>query len=471
MSMPTLHGRSGDLTRLLDVCQLSSGVNQPRLVVLYGRRRVGKTFLLQHLRERLTTRGSVSVYAAATREASGLQLQRFADAVEAEALVRPSSTSWSAFWQDLASLGESTAINLFLDEVPYLIESDPSWPSVLQSAWDAIRHSGRVSQLTIILTGSAISTMTNLISSRGALFERPDVLMRLDPFDLPTATSFLRTDSPTVAIEAYTACDGYPLLLQRWDPLTSATDNLVRLAGDAVGALATNASTLLLDLGDTDTTYRVLGAIGRGAHRLNEINARAGQRPERPLALLERSGLVERSYPMGERAPKTALLRVGDNYLRFWFALIEPHLQLIDGGQGEATIRSQTPHWERLVADVFERQARAHAVRLSDGLVEVGEWWTDRPEQAQIDVVERDQSGWKRVGEVKWKDVFTLSDFRRFERHLRIAGDRVNQAALAVWSRHSVSDDVRATHPGLACFTAADVCGLPTNPVKPGEAR
>jgi uncharacterized protein len=460
MALSPLHGRQPEFESLLDATQHDRGAHHARLVVLFGRRRVGKTFLLQHVREHLRQQGARAAYVSATREAAGAQLQRFADAIEIETGHRPSTVGWPSFWADVAAIAEAAPLTLFLDEVPYLIESDKSWPSVLQAAWDAIRHAGASARLTLVLTGSAISTMLNLVSSRGALFERPDLLIRLDPFDLPTATSFLRTTSPISAIEAFTACDGYPLLLQRWDPAASAARNLLRLAGDPMGALATNASTLLLDLGETDTMHRVLGAIGRGANKLSEINARAGQRPERPLAVLERSGLVHRAHPVGDNSPKAAKLRIGDNYLRFWFAMVEQNLQLIDGGQGAAVLRSQVPQWENLVADVFEREARSHAVRLADGEAEVGEWWTDRPAQAQIDVVEYSGNRWLRVGEVKWKPAFTLADFRRFQRHLQVAGNRATDVRLAVWAKESVSNEVRVLHPDLSFYSAADVCSI-----------
>lgn len=67
---------------------------------------------------------------------------------------------------------------------------------------------------------------------------------------------------------------------------------------------------------------------------------------------------------------------------------------------------------------------------------------------------------WVGVGEVKWKPTFTLADWRAFERHLRIAGDRVGTARPTVWIRDNVSPEVVALHPDLVVFNAAQVCGL-----------
>lgn len=455
MAITRLHGRSPELRQLETWCTDGlAGI--PRLVVLYGRRRVGKTFLLQHLAARLRHDGAAVVYAAATREATVLQLQRFSDQI-AQHGPAPSTSSWFAFWTDVVTLARAQPLVVLLDEVPYLIESDPSWATTLQAVWDSVRHGSESASLTVILTGSAVSTMTNLVSSRGALFERPDALMRLDPFDLPTASSFLKAPTAVAAIEAYAACDGYPLLLSRWDTTASASSNLERLAGDPVGALASNASTLLLDLDDFHANQRVLGAIGRGAHRLSEINSRAGQRTERPLAVLQRAGFVQRRQPIGDRSKNSLQLELADNYLRFWFALVEPNLQLIDGGQGQAVIRGSMTTWDHLVAACFEREARRHASEIghSDGVV--GEWWTDRPTQAQIDVVETRNNRWVLVGEAKWKDRFSMADLRQFERHISVAGDRAHDAQLATWSRFGSSDEMATIRPDVLSYTAEHI--------------
>lgn len=453
VSLAPLHGRQTELGELTDRCQDGSA-HPPSLVVMYGRRRVGKTFLLQHAAAALAPTAAQTVYFAATRESGAVQRQRFAEVLQPFVAVR--SSTWLDLWTDVINRTDDHPLNVLIDEVPYLIESDASWPTALQTAWDSVRHGGATG-LTIILTGSAISTMSGLVSSRGALFERPDLIMRLDPFDLPTAATFLGTDDPIAAIEAYTACDGYPLLLSRWDPSMPAQHNLERLAGDPMGALALNASTLLLDLGDYETTQRVLGAIGRGAHRISEINSRAGQRTERPLAVLQGAGFVQQRRSIDSVSKAGSRLELADNYLRFWFQMVEPNQQLIDGGQGVAVIRSGMLRWQHLTAACFERQARNHAARVTGGEAIVGEWWTDRPTQAQLDVVEMRLGRWSLVGEVKWKESFDRSDLARFDRNIAVAGTRALAARLACWSRTGATSEVTALRPELLQFTAHDV--------------
>ena len=449
--LPRLHGRRVELQRLLEVCPPSA--EGPRLVVMLGKRRVGKTFLLTHLADRLRRQGGKVIQFTATREAGDLQLARLA--TDSSANSTRAITSWSDLWDEIALQAETEPTTVLIDEAPYLIDIDPSWPSALQAAWDRVRHRASPPALTVVLTGSAISTMTRLISSRGALFERPDLQLRLEPFDLPTAASYLAAPTPISALEAFAACDGYPMLLDRWDASLPALDNLIALGSDPLAPLVANGSTLLLDLGDYDAHARVLRAIGRGAHKLAEINSRAGQRTERPLHVLERAGLVRRLHPIGSKAKQQLRVAIADNYLQFWFSLIDAAQPAIDGGQGEQAMRRATPAWNRHVESVFEEQARRHGARAHIAPGVVGQWWTDRPTQAQIDVVVDGESGWTLAGEAKCRSRFGRADLHQLERNISIAGREGIQ--LAAWSIDGVSDELRAQRPGLLSFTAADM--------------
>lgn len=419
-------------------------------------------YALQHLAQ--ATRDLATVYHAASRLAASDEIEAFWRHVRGAAPGAPSisPSNWSECFDALVDLAIDQPLLVALDEVPYLVESTPSFPASLQRAWDRARHLDRPCHLHLVLTGSALSTMNDLVSSSGALYERPDLRIRLDPFDVSTSASFLGDPPAAAAIEAWAATGGYPLLLERWDPAAKASTNLVRLAGDPVGALATNASVLLLDLPESHSYERVLSAVGRGASRMSEITNHAGQRVERTLKVLEATGYIDHVAPLGEARRAAGRYHVADQYLRFWFAVVERDLQLIEGGQGRAVIARALPRWERHLGASFETLARGHLAQLaSRGAVDetllVGRWWTDRPAQVELDVLATDDRGWSIVGEVKWSKEFSFTDLQRFLGLLRAVGDRATRARLALWARDSFPPAVVEATRGSLRFTASDV--------------
>lgn len=465
VKLQPLVGRGAELAVLGEHAELARR-GTPQLVVLYGRRRVGKTFLLLHHAHRLTA--VPHCYSAATRDSAAIQRRQLVGDLDSVGvtLVDGAADSWINLFDALVDAAAEQPISVALDETPYFIDSDQSWASALQRSWDRALHSGRPCSLMIVLTGSAVSVMTDVVSSGGPLYERPNRLIHLAPFDLPTSAEFLQASSAVEAIEANAACGGYPLLLSRWDTATSTEDNLIRLAGDPVGALAANASTLLLDLADVGGHRRVLGAIGRGAHRYSEIVNRAGQRAERSLDVLRRSGFVRQRHSIGQPRSRDPHYVLDDTYLQFWFTIVEPKLQLIESGQGAAVIRQARVVWTHHVAAVFEEEARRHAARLVvAGLLDdmtIGEWWTDRPEQAQIDIVGQgaDRS-WLLAGEAKWRDRFTISDLRAFDRLLAVAGSRASKARHSLWTKVAPDPGVRALRPETSWYLPEQMVAAP----------
>lgn len=431
------------------------------MVVMFGRRRVGKTFLLQNFGATVE-RPTRYVYYPATRDAPTLQRTLLAERLSADGVDTAGSTgSWGSLLASVFDAAREEPLVVVIDEAPYLIDGDPAWPSVVQHLWDAEQTAATPSKLLLILNGSAISSMTSIVASQGALYGRPSAMMRIEPFDLPMTHEYLGRPHPVVSIEAHAACGGYPLLLGQWNTDADAPSNLIRLAGSPLGALAENARTLLIDVADTKGNHLVLGAIGRGATKLAEITNRAGLRAEHPLEVMSQAGFIGRRTPLGEPARKNIRYDLLDGYLRFWFSIVDRNIQLIEGGQGAAVIRGAEQLWIRHVADTFERAARDHAVRLvADsrlGDMLIGEWWSDSGVQGQVDVVGLNGKHWTLAGEVKWADSFGRADLNQLLRNITISRREDDAPLLASWSRDGPSSDVRTLRPSMVHYTAADI--------------
>ncbi len=451
----TLIGRAGE-RRELELSMAQAARGKPQLLVLFGRRRVGKTFLLRRVLDAAPT---PTIYFAALRGRPNDEAARFA--AEASRVLSVEVTGdWAEIFQSLVAVARTKPVVVAIDEAPYLIDEDASWTSSLQHAWDEAQLSGPC-HLWFCLTGSAVTTLTNVISSGGPLFGRSTKLLRLDPFDLPMSHELLGAQStPRTSIEALAACGGYPLLLRQWDPSISALNNIFELAGEPLGPLATDANALLLDLPDPTGYRRVLSAIGRRRSKRNEINSELGQRADRALSVLEQTGLIQRTQPIDDRSPKSLTYRLDDHYLSFWFLLVDPNQQEIDSGQGRAALRRRIEVWNRHVEAVFEHEARQHAVRLvRSGVLPtgvVGRWWTDRPSQAELDLVIADEH-WNIVGEAKFKDRFGITEWRKFSGNLAVAGVKAAHARRALWVLGSVDDAVLALDPDLLVYRPADM--------------
>ncbi|MGH8933376.1 MAG: ATP-binding protein [Egibacteraceae bacterium] len=462
--MQPLLDRRGELVALGSAWE-SAGLGMPQLVVVWGRRRVGKTFLMLHMLDRLP-RDALRVYHAATQQAERVELARFAESVERDlgSDVAESAgggfASWEAALRFLAALGRQRPLAVVLDEVTYLTGSTPGFASIVQAVWDRESAAG-ASNLMLVLTGS-VGTIERMVGGQGALHRRPTLELRLDPVDLPAAAEFLPGLGPDGLVEAYAACGGYPLHLLAWDAGTGAEENLLRLAGSAGGLLLTDARGMLQEeLPDSGGYQRILAAVGRGRTRHGEIRTEADQRIEQPLDALVRVRLVRRLTPVGALRRATPHYEIADPYLRFWFAVLYADAQLVEAGQGRAVLRRSSSAWQGHLGWAFEEAARAHCQRLvtrgvlPDDLV-VGRWWTSSGPPCEVDVLGLQRNQTALLGEAKWTAApLGHRQLEKLRRTLASVPDPVEDPWLALWGRAGWDPAARA--PKVLGYCAADV--------------
>lgn len=435
-------------TSTLDRAWEQARGGEPQLAVVWGRRRVGKTFLLsQFVRDRR------AVFFGATQQAEGVELARLADAVrrdlgeQAADLAGGGFASWETALRFFVALATEEPLALVLDEVPYLLGSTPSLASIIQVVWD---HVPAGTKLVLVLTGSAVGMIETMVGAGGALRGRPTVTLRLEPLDPVDAREFLPNLQPAEFLEAYAACGGYPLHLRAWEQSAGAEANLLRLAATPGGILLEDAVGMLLEeLGHAGGYTRVLAAIGRGKTRFGEIATESDQRVERPLEILERAGLIARALPVG--APKGARPRyeIADPYLAFWFGVLYSDIPQIEAGQGRAVMARKRPAWQQHLGAVFEETARAHARRLvargelPEDLV-VGRWWARTGEPCEVDVLGLRGSRTMLLGEARWQSrPLGGRDLERLKRKTVRTPNPVDEPRYVLWSRGGVDETIK----------------------------
>ena len=454
-----LVNRSAELRRLDESWQhAADGI--PQLLVMWGRRRVGKTFLLSHFAQ-----GKRAVFFGATQQAEAVELRRLTETIrrdlgdQAAHLAGGGFPTWEAALQFLSALAAERPLLVILDEVPYLARSTPGFASIVQVVWDHLRSG---SKLVLVLTGSAVGVMEDILGAGGALRGRPTLSLPLAPVDLLAAREFLPDLPAQDLLRAYAACGGYPLHLRQWNAGVSTHENLRRLAFAPGGVLLEDAEGMLREeLSPTGGYAQILAAIGRGRTRFSHIAGEVGQRIDHALDVLIRTAFVSKVLPVGAPRGARATYEIPDPYLRFWFQVLYTEAALIAGGQGDAVLGRALPRWQTHLGFVFEEQARAHARRLVQrgdlpaDLV-VGRWWPGRGASVEVDVLGLRGSRTVLLGEARWQSApLGRRDLESLRRKVPSVPNPVDEPTLVLWGRGGVTPEARRA--GALGFSIEDV--------------
>jgi hypothetical protein len=450
------------LDRQDELARLQALLGRPdgRLAVLYGRRRCGKSRLVQ---EALRGRPCV-YYVGDDREAA---LQRSALAAEIARLLPGFADvrypDWDAllsrFWRE----APRRAV-LALDEFPSLVQSDGAIPSLLQKLVD---RSGPASP-HLILAGSSQRLMQGLVLDRSApLFGRAREILKVAPLGAGWIGKGFGSLDEVRAVEAFSLWGGVPRYWELASEHASSVDAYEALVLSPLGVLHDEPRRLLLDdVRDTSQPLSVLALIGAGCHRLSEIAGRL-EKPAtslaRPLATLVELGLVRRDLPFGAslQDSKRTAYRLGDPFLRAWFRFVEPNRSRLEAGQAAVVAREMTAALPRHVSGVWEDLVRDSVPRAAHRGVRFGpaaSWWGPGSDRAplELDVVAESSDGSELLlGEVKWQERVDwpreMAALRRKASLLPLAAGR--KLRLALWTKRAP----RSRPADVACFTPRHV--------------
>lgn len=387
-------GREAELGVLEDL----AGSGQAELFVLYGRRRVGKTELLQRFCE---GRRAVSFQAAQVRERDNLRAFRDAlrETLEDPLLEGIEFPDWSTALSYAADRAGDERLVVVLDEFPYLCEGTKGLPSQLQKFWDT---RGKRSSLMLVLCGSQVSFMEReVLAERSPLFGRRTGQRRLEPLPPRDALAFLPSWPVTEAVTAYAVLGGMPAYLRRFRDGEDLEANLLREALRPEGYLFDEVDFLLRSELTTPATYgSLLAAVARKPGRLGEIAADVGidsTTANKYLSVLRELRLVERDVPVTDPNPlrsRRGVYRIADRFVAFHFRFLQPNLSLIHAGRGQRVFEEAiAPALSDLRRDaeidfVLDHLKREAADLLGDEIVEAG-----RHEGEWVRAVARTASG------------------------------------------------------------------------------
>lgn len=436
--------RADEWARLVDLWNST----EAQLVFIHGRRRVGKSWLLQRF-----TRQVNGLYYQAKRGTRREQLGRMTGVVGGY-FDDPALRSGADFpsWEDLFEyVTERTEDDRFLfviDEFPYLAQEDSGLTSVLQSLWDQRWKDG---SFKLLLCGSHITFMQRLEDHDQPLHGRRTARLQISPFSHRDVAGFVPDYDARDRLCTYGIFGGVPGHLDRLDSTRSLGDNACDLILDPSGLLHDEATHLLDSFGGhSEVYYSVLYAIGTGAHTWSEITDRVGRSGGSMWPVIEwlqEMELVEREVPATKDQPqksKTSQYRITDPYLRFWHTFIQPlYSSGATGVADPAVLWSERiePGLDDYMGGIFEDACRTFAAEYPGFPVEplrVGRWW-NRTSDDEVDVVVRGVDDRLFVGECKWGEV-SGEDLNTLRRRGRMIADEIGGGPEILYGVFSGTD-------------------------------
>lgn len=372
------------------------GASRAEFLVVYGRRRVGKTELLAHLASEVR-----SFYFEATDTVPAQQLRDFTDELARvsrdELLQAQPLTSWEAALAAIARYVGHNRTLVVLDEFQLLAAQSPDLETTLSRWW---RRTGRDLPIVLVLAGSEISFFEDKVLA-GSLYGRRTGQLKLEPFTARDTALFHPGYSCDDRVRVYSVCGGIPYYLERFGDDRPLAEHLLAEIFERTGLLHDEAELMLRQsIADPANYIAVLRSIAHGFNRNSEIAQRTDLAPAhvtKILATLERLGLaaVLRPVTASQRAKKTAY-EITDQFLRFHCRFVESaRSQLRTATLAKAYLTDHVlPDLDHHASRSWEQVCQQHVLHQEDAVVAVGRWWGQVPvgagprsEEREVDVV------------------------------------------------------------------------------------
>lgn len=408
-------GRRRELAALTEMLRAVEEDGHGKAVLLRGRRRVGKSRLV----EEFCRRSDVPyVFHTATTRPPEQEIPLFVEEIlrstlpDAGTAAGQRPTSWDAALRLLAAVLPRDRVSVVvLDELPYLTTADPDVESTLQKAFDR-----DLSRLPVLLVGIGSDlAMMEALNEYGRPFHQRAREMVVPPLS-PAEVGELLDLGPADAVDAALVTGGLPLVCEEWPRGATLRRYLGAALRDPTSALVVSAErSLAAEFPALVQAREVLGVVGAGERTFSAIARVAGlAQPslQRSLEVLTAKRIIAVDRPVSTRASRETRYRVADPYLRFWLAFIGPHLAELERARSDLVLRRVEEGWsswrgravEPLVRESLERMPEA---ARPGGAPIFGGWWT-RSNSVEVDLVGVDRDGPASrvlaVGSVKWRE-------------------------------------------------------------------
>ena len=398
-------------------------------VVIYGRRRVGKTALINEF-----VKGKDAIFFPALRAGAKENLEALSKAIylhdHPDAIEAPVFSSFDTAFSEITRIVERNRMIFVIDEFPYLAEADSSIPSRLQHLLD---HAWKNSGMFLILCGSSMSFMEKQVLSRESpLFGRGTVQFKLQPMTYLTAAKLLPEATPEENAMIFGITGGIAHYVNKLEYQGSLREALLEHFFDPSAYLFEEPENLLKqELREPAIYNSIIAVVAAGNTKLNDIASKAGMEQAaclKYMRVLLELGIVQKTEPVIDKSARKKEYRICDPFFRFWYRFIPRNMMAITTGtierQYDSAIGSYLSEYMGLTFEIICRQyLMYYAQDLPFAIHEIGEWWGSHPKlkkEIQVDIVavgsqeNNIQSGRKiLLGSCKYKNEKT--DIRELE--------------------------------------------------------
>lgn len=406
-------GRSRELKALGD--RYAKG--QFEFAVIYGRRRVGKTALINEF-----IKDKEAIFYTGMESNAKENLERLSQSIfSLSEDFAGSDTTFASYAEALERvfmMSLKRRIILAIDEYPYVAGAYHAISSLLQGLID--KYSAE-SKLFLILCGSSLSFMeVQVLGYKSPLYGRRTCQFKILPFDFFETRAFFKgfTDQELAVVYGFTG--GVPMYLSLVDDTLSVEENIKACFLYPSSYLFEEPSNLIKQECRDPANYNaIIRAIANGATRLNEIGNKAGLESNltsSAVGKLVSLGIVRKEGPIGGTSTRKSIYVLDDMMFRFWFRFIPNNLNIINAGMEDRALRRIQPELPVFMGAVFEEICKQYLWRLNAAdkaavdFTEVGRWWGNDPiqkKEAEIDIVATDNEHSAIFCECKWQNEHT----------------------------------------------------------------
>ena len=379
--------------------------------VIYGRRRVGKTALIN---EFIKDKAAVSFTGVETNAKQNLE--NFSKCVLEFGTDVQSNFSFASFQDALEyvfKLSEKQRFVLCIDEYPYVARASKSLASTLQMLIDKYKDT---SKMFLILCGSSMSYMEDkVLAYKAPLYGRRTAQLKVLPFEFRKACEYFKNFSDEDKALAYGIVGGTPQYLLQLNDKMSIEDNIKNIYLNPVSTIYEEPNNLLKQEVREPAVYNaIITAIATGASKLSEISTKVGEETSVCAAYIKNLislGIVKKETPYGESSARKTIYSIDDNMFRFWYRFVPENISTISRGAVDIAYKRIKPHLSDYMGAVFEEICKQYLweqLLNSNSPVDftdIGRWWGTNPktrQQEEIDIMGTADKNTAVFGECKW---------------------------------------------------------------------
>ncbi|MCG2712702.1 MAG: ATP-binding protein [Candidatus Omnitrophica bacterium] len=384
------------------------GQSLAHLIVIYGKRRVGKTeFIKQFLKDK------PGVYFLADRRSNREQLlelgKLFGDYFKDPLLAKQGFSEWLDVFSFLKRKIDQPFV-FFIDEYPYLVEADKSISSVFQKGWDEYLKGSKV---FLILSGSSISMMeSEALIYKSPLFGRRTGQYFIKPMTFSESRQFFPKIRFEDFLRIYSITGGMPAYILQFDGALSVEENVKKTILKTTNYLYNEVEFILKEeLREPRNYLSILKAIAWGKAKFGEIVNDTGLEKNvlnKYLETLARLQLIEKEVPVTEDKPhksRKGIYKITDNFCRFWFYYVFPYKSNLEIGDADGAIKAMGRSFVNLEANAYEKISMELLWQFKSKIFpfeRIGRWWNNEQE---IDLIGLNETSKEIIfGEVKWSN-------------------------------------------------------------------